>query len=1628
MNALFSRGPIHVATLLLVISCWMSPAPCQAQFRITNGTAEQTTNIFLPAPRDLRQQLARAKKALDQQEYADAVDLLGRLLADPQINSGGADPTLEQDYFVSEPGQEGTRTSLKAEAQRLLGAMPAKGRALYELKFGSEARRLLDRAINQADLRQLTQVTRRYFHTDAGYEATFLLGRHELDQGRPLAAALCFQRLEKTTYARDRYDPELSVLLATSWLVARQDQRVRDTLLDLRQRDSAATLRIGTQMVSLFGEGKDPLEWLEGIIGKGFVLANQSEIEWVMYRGDVDRNATTHAGFPLLNVRWRVRVANHPTDEQILQMSQRNFWDQGVPALCSMHPLAVADVILMRTPRRLIAVDFATGKRIWEFPWFESSGQSGSGPAGATRNISIASRQRELNQRVWDDAAYGQMSSDGQRVFFLWQLGYADPSARAVGGIIMPQGRLASNPNAPRDTNKLVALDLKQEGKLQWMVGGNDGTDEPKLAGAFFLGAPLPLMDRLYVLAEVKSEIRLVVLDAASGRLQWSQQLAHVDTRKIQLDAPRRLAGASPSYSDGVLVCPTSAGAAVAVDVATRSLLWGYQYPQASVPTHVMMSALRFPLRPTGQRWADGTVTIANGKVLLTPVESDHLYCLDLLTGKPLWKPRPRNGMLYLACVANDRAVLVGKERVQAVALADGSDVWTLPLEDSMPAGRGMRADDSYYLATTANRLLKIDLDTGRIIHESQTDGVLGNLLAYKGQIISQGADWLSAYYQTEPLRGLVSKRLRENPDDVWALARSAELLLYDGKRREAVAVLRHALEVAPDDDAVHALLVTSIVAALREDFAANRGLAADLDTMIDQPRQRMEYYRLMAVGLQDVGEYAKSLEYYVKFASMETTPTLRSSTGRDQLIKVSPQLRVCRDRWVRTQLARMFDTIKPDARPRMEAAVQRYYDQIVAAQNPKPLTRFIEHFAASDLAGNARLELAKLLIGREQWLAAEQNLIALQSDQRPELAAAATELLADMFRRTGRMEEAVLCFRQLAKRWPDVTLAGGKTATQWVDEAKSDKTLQPLFQDRETWPYGKCDVHEGPTGARPFSSFQRIYSVDLTGVQGPFPPQARVAFNFNLNSLLIRDRFGRTTQQLLLGDQNRFYTSYYAANHAAARGHLMLAAIGFEIVAVDTLRATEDATDPILWRKDLSSAAGLTGQRSLMANTINRPWGPPRILPRERSRQLIGLLGPITASGVVYQKLHEIICVDPLTNFSNWQRSGFATGSDLFGDDQYLFVVEPDSHAATVLRTVDGTELGQREVGTRAVRWLTRGRNVLTCEARNGKLGVRWFDAWTEKTIWERQFEGTSQCWQIDPNSIAIMERSGTLLIFDLDTGKPLFETQLLPEPRLARLYVLASRDRYFVVASAQSGRSVSSSVTGTRIYGISTADQCPLVSGHVYALDRRSGKPIWPEPALIRQFALPLNQPAAAPALVFFRHMSRRTTGSVPRSSPTTASVLCIDKRDGRQLLHAKDLSMIQYYSIEADLDNHSVVVATNARTFTLTFTNQPVKDVKPVQQEDPTAAINALMEVGRIAGSIMQAMSRANGQGAKKTPDVKKTQETKKDQAAKTTKTPAKNPAAPAAKKNAPPAAKQPPPKTPTEAQPTKPPLPR
>lgn len=468
-----------------------------------------------------------------------------------------------------------------------------------------------------------------------------------------------------------------------------------------------------------------------------------------MFRGDAARRAIAPWSGEIGTRCWKVDTG----DDTAATPSRPSTVGRNVAAprgvrLPAGQPLVVGSLVLARTTRRLVAIDRTSGRQVWEYPWGgEAEVET---PSPGSRIVRSASPALVQQQRAYLDAAYGQFATDGRMVFLID--GLTQASSRSTPMIVMVNGRATVSRAEPKADNRLVALELRKEGKLAWSVGASSGENEPALAGAFFLGAPLVEGDRLYVLAEIDAEIRLCALDAATGRLRWSTALA-VPERPITDDPIRRLAGATPSLADGILVCPTSAGAVVAVDRLSRSPLWGYQYPTTANSNRNLMlrmagirlgSSIKVPLLSV-----DATATIVGNRVIVAPVESEELLCLDLRTGELIWK-RTMDNLLLVAGSSGQTVMTVGGDELMAWDLASGKpawEEWSVKLPDGVNvSGRGVFAGEYYYLPTTAPAILKIDVGTGRIAGKLPVQGTPGNLVAWQSLLVSQSVAAIEAY------------------------------------------------------------------------------------------------------------------------------------------------------------------------------------------------------------------------------------------------------------------------------------------------------------------------------------------------------------------------------------------------------------------------------------------------------------------------------------------------------------------------------------------------------------------------------------------------------------------------------------------------------------------------------------------------------------------------------------------------------------------------------------------------------------------------------------------------------------------------------------------------------------------
>lgn len=1547
-----TNGLGAVGGLLVGISGALTLLSLPAAF----GQEAGVDNKFLPAPRALVQRLNRAREAIQAERFNEAVEQLGSIL------SPDADEDLEgdidQDYFIAPHEQGGAMPSLKTEAQRLLGSMPAAGRDMYELRYGATARDLLQQAVGEGDLTKLTEVTRRYFHTRAGYEAMMLLGRRHLDAGRPLAAALCFQRLAESPQALASYEPELSVVLAICWDYAGAPEKAESTLLSLAQRMPDARLEFNGEKLSIPRDAAAQLTWLSTLLGPRGTARQHEKDHWVLYRGDADRNASTVGGMPVANFRWRVPTLNDPNDEQALNDYGQQLASTGAVLIPATQPIAVKDVILMRTPRRLLAVDFSSGKRIWEFPWDETPDELAerSQEFPQVRNVP-SQRMLELGERLWQDAAYGQISSDGDSAYVLADLSFASPGS--MQHMIQPGGFQQANPGWPKPYNKLVALSLARQGALRWVVGGEDGADEPKLAGAFFLGVPLPAMGQLFVLAELSGELRLVVLSAETGHLEWQQQLAHVDTLTIQTDLQRRLSGATPSFADGVLVCPTSAGAVVALDVSDRSLLWGYQYPTNVTSLNNRFAFNRPVVRSPGEEgWLDATATIAGGRVILTPAESDELHCLDLLTGEPAWSAHRRGDALYVACVHENKIILVGKSSVQALNLEDGMPAWSqdVSLEEAQPSGRGFYSGDAYYLPTSTAKLLKIDLAEGRVVEQTDTRRPLGNLICYQDELISQNADWLMTFYQREPLRRLVEEKLAANPEDRWALSRKCELLLQDGKRKEALEVMWATYQQDQSDEGLKALLVQTLLDALQEDFAGHLDRVRQLEHLIEGPEQRAQYLRLLSTGLEQLGDFAGAFQ-----ATLELADTRRTS-GEGLLREPSPEAidrswSVVRQRWIQGRIGSLLKSAAGDEHAAMRAAWQREIvarrDKTLAGDSRPELRSFLEQFGSHPAADPVRLEYARRLVADGEWLAAELQLTGLLQHQQAEIAAPAHALMSELLVAAGRVTEATPLRLAVVQRWPQVPVHGEQTGREWAEQAEQQESMRGTAEIPHAWPYGHVEAERSAEIEQALAGTQRMFPVQMRDAQGLWPMGTSIVIDSRSNSIVVYDPFGRGLQQVPMNAQRSPYSSYNSLSHGRASGHLAILSLQGELVALDLLRLQQDTQQTVLWRMDLNENSTAPNVRvGGNPKTLRHPWSHTgvRAIPSDTSPARVPLanMGPVTRHGICYQRYREVICADPLTGEVIWKRDGFDPGVDFFGDSDLLFVVPYDKTEAIVLDAATGADMGRRPVDKLESRWSVWGRNVLAWKEEDGnKLLLKLYDAWSQDVLWQQQFASGSRGELISEEEVAVMQPTGELTILSLRTGQVTLQQSLDPVPGLAYLYVQPSSEQYLVLA----GLPVSPM---QRLSIMNPSAATPVVQGRLYAFNRRNGQLQWPTAADIEQYAVPLVQPAESPVLVLLRNITYRAP-----QNRQTGSILCIDKRDGRVLLSEDDLPrQISAYQVTANPGANEVQIGLNGQAYSLRFTDKPQPPAPPAQTGDAASLPNPFTanRVRQWAGSVV------------------------------------------------------------------------
>jgi len=398
------------------------------------------------------------------------------------------------------------------------------------------------------------------------------------------------------------------------------------------------------------------------------------------------------------------------------------------------------------------------------------------------------------------------------------------------------------------------------------------------------------------------------------------------------------------------------------------------------------------------------------------------------------------------------------------------------------------------------------------------------------------------------------------------------------------------------------------------------------------------------------------------------------------------------------------------------------------------------------------------------------------------------------------------------------------------------------------------------------------------------------------------------------------------ALSYASVNGGLLILSLGSQVIAIDTLHGASDgAPGRVLWTQELhEQIGGYPVNQALMSRPVQVAWGGTRYIPQDGAGRRMGSIGPVNDDGVYFQRLHDLHCVDPITGKIIWTRKNVGAGNDLFGDAELLFVVPPDSGETLVLRAATGELLGKRRLPPFEKRMTSVGRHVLVWDRQlpNGQQTLEMRDPWQEKTLWSYPFPPEAKAALVGQEAVGVFQPNGQFSLITLADGKELVKEKLEAELRLLGMYLLRSNEGYLLVTNATARNEANRTVQPVPNVPNS------LISGHIYAFERGTGKKLWPAPVAVTQQGLLMSQPSELPFLVFARQVHSLVP---PNSQNPKVGVVCVDKRTGRVVYENDALPTATFgnYEVTGDPAAHTVTLTLAPKQFTFTLTDDAIGD---------------------------------------------------------------------------------------------------
>lgn len=689
-------------------------------------------------------QAARATAAQTQEHIAaarwpEAIDGLQTLIEDHDGEVLGA--TRPKAEGASQPSQTNVHPGAGAWAVSRLFELPTEGRAAYQRRFGDRAAGALERALDAADRGALSSLAQRWPLTEAATSAWWALGDLEAELGHDGDALRAWARAAGFELGR----PRVRVEEVEGWEALRGEL---DAALE-GPRAAGVLARIDFAVL----------------------LAPGSRAE----RSSRPTDEATHARGPALDIAADALVAGgigrtRPSAEEAGEWPRSHTLPYGPFQLSGgasrLFPQRIGDLVIINTSRSVHAIDAFDGSERWRLDESQLGWHRLSHRALGDFNAAV-----DLRERIVTTAADRGVVVAPVQIPVQFQDSQSFKDLEIIE--IIPERRL-------------VALDASTGAPLwdtlppaDW--DGDSGTFSERMT---VVGPPTIVGTRVLApLARLRGriEMHLGCFDLATGEELWSAPLV-TGQRSLNMfgRATTEFSAPAPVVSGDTVVVLTQLGLVAAVDLFTGEVLWDTIYEQVDInaPRYYQEGWL-------DAVWRNAPPVVTGETVLAAPQDGRDLVAIDLTTGALIWSERQERiaerldivefvdrgrrfrrrsrdpGTAALALIgADEDHVLFGGQRVGSLRLPRGirggppfARDWIWPTGDFLlDSSHGLPVlDRGSVFVPDAERLVRLERDTGRIVEE--VDGPIGSgqLLVSRGMVFSANGravharfDWLA--------------------------------------------------------------------------------------------------------------------------------------------------------------------------------------------------------------------------------------------------------------------------------------------------------------------------------------------------------------------------------------------------------------------------------------------------------------------------------------------------------------------------------------------------------------------------------------------------------------------------------------------------------------------------------------------------------------------------------------------------------------------------------------------------------------------------------------------------------------------------------------------------------------------